>query len=174
MPARETRPTVGLMPYSAARPPGHIIEPSVSVPSATGPNPALTPTALPELLPQGSPPAGNLPSTMFGLMFVGKDPPTTYADCVCPPRADQPAVLLRLRKWAHSLMFVFPRMIAPASRNFSMTVASLGTKEPTQNQQQNKRGGYVRRSCPQWCPARDLGRWQYCPLRGWESRGGDL
>jgi hypothetical protein len=72
MPARETSPTVGLIPYSAARLPGQIIEPSVSVPSATGPNPALTPTALPELLPHGSPPAGNLPSMHVHYMVFRK------------------------------------------------------------------------------------------------------
>jgi hypothetical protein len=80
-PARETRPTVGLIPYSAARLPGQIMEPSVSVPSATGPNPALTPTALPELLPHGFPPAGNLPSTnVHYIAFRIHYPPTTYAD----------------------------------------------------------------------------------------------
>ena len=60
MPARDTRPTVGLILYKAARLPGQIIDPSVSVPKATGPKPALTPTALPELLPHGSPPAATL------------------------------------------------------------------------------------------------------------------
>lgn len=70
-PALDTEPTVGLIPYNAARLEGHIIDPSVSLPRATynqnsqkyiitGANPALTPTPLPELLPHGSPPAENL------------------------------------------------------------------------------------------------------------------
>lgn len=34
-PALDTRPTVGLIPYNAARLEGHIIDPSVSLPSET-------------------------------------------------------------------------------------------------------------------------------------------
>lgn len=86
-PALETSPTVGLIPYNAARFPGQIIDPSVSLPNATydqisflqehtGANPELTPTALPELLPQGFPPASNLNQ----LRQKKRYPPTTYAD----------------------------------------------------------------------------------------------
>ena len=46
-------PAVGLMVYKAARSAGNIKEPEVSVPIATGANPAETPMAGPEDEPPG-------------------------------------------------------------------------------------------------------------------------
>lgn len=45
--------TVGFKQYKAARVPGNMIEPSVSVPIATVDNPAATDTAEPEEEPPG-------------------------------------------------------------------------------------------------------------------------
>lgn len=83
MPALEANPTVGLMPYSAARFEGQMMLPSsrmrssmsdqirtaepkdapVSVPIVTAAQPALAATPLPADEPQGSPPASYPPST---------------------------------------------------------------------------------------------------------------
>jgi hypothetical protein len=53
MPSCGTRPIVGFMVYSAARPAGQTSEPSVSVPIEKGAYPADTPTAGPEDEPDG-------------------------------------------------------------------------------------------------------------------------
>ena len=52
-PARLVRPTVGLMPTMPQTVDGPTIEPSVSVPSATGARLALTAAPEPELEPDG-------------------------------------------------------------------------------------------------------------------------
>src|SRR5215218_5679673 len=97
IPARLTRPIVGLMPTSEFADDGHTTEPSVSVPIAAAHKFAATATPEPELEPQG------LRSSTYGFL-------------VCPPRPLQPLDDLVERKLAHSLRFVFPRMTAPASR----------------------------------------------------------
>ena len=48
IPAPETRPMVGLIVYRAALVAGMLSEPSVSVPTEMGANPAATPTAEPD------------------------------------------------------------------------------------------------------------------------------
>ena len=53
IPARLTRPTVGLIPTIEFADDGQTIEPSVSVPTATAQKFAATATAEPELEPQG-------------------------------------------------------------------------------------------------------------------------
>ena len=53
IPARLTRPTVGLMPTMPVADPGQTIDPSVSVPIAAGTKLAATATADPELDPHG-------------------------------------------------------------------------------------------------------------------------
>src|SRR6266850_6871429 len=53
IPARLTRPTVGLMPTTPHALAGLTIDPSVSVPTATAQRLALTATADPELDPDG-------------------------------------------------------------------------------------------------------------------------
>ncbi|MNC57020.1 hypothetical protein D3C75_1066510 [compost metagenome] len=50
---RLTRPTVGLNPTTPLTEAGQVIEPSVSVPMATGARPMATATALPEDEPHG-------------------------------------------------------------------------------------------------------------------------
>lgn len=54
MPVREKRPTVGLSPYSALKAEGHVTEPVVFVPRASGEKPAETATPLPDEDLQGS------------------------------------------------------------------------------------------------------------------------
>ena len=92
-----TRPTVGLMPTTAFNDPGHTMDPSVSVPMASGERPAAT--AAPD--PDEEPPA--LRSSAHGLP-------------VRPPTADQPLDECGLRIFAHCERLVAPRTIAPASR----------------------------------------------------------
>ncbi len=53
IPARLTSPTVGLMPTMPQFVAGHTIEPSVSVPTASGARLAETATPEPELEPHG-------------------------------------------------------------------------------------------------------------------------
>ncbi len=53
MPLRLTRPAVGLIPTTPQALDGETIEPSVSVPTASGARPAETPAADPELDPDG-------------------------------------------------------------------------------------------------------------------------
>src|SRR5882762_1029320 len=97
MPARLTRPRVGLMPTSALLLEGDTIEPSVSVPTASAARLAATATPDPELDPDG---------------FRS----SAYAFFVWPPRPLQPLDECVDRKFAHSLRFVLPRRTAPACR----------------------------------------------------------
>src|SRR3954471_948991 len=86
MPARLTRPTVGLMPTSPLAPDGQTIDPSVSVPTPIAARLAATATPVPELDPHG------LRSSAYGFF-------------TCPPRPLQPELECVDRKLAHSLRF---------------------------------------------------------------------
>ena len=110
MPRRLTRPLVGLRPTMPQALAGQTIEPSVSVPTATGASPAATPAAEPELDPDG------LRSSAYGL-------------AVWPPRVDQPLVEWVDRKFAHSDRFALPMMTAPASRSLDTRNASSGSAD---------------------------------------------
>src|ERR1700755_1658472 len=110
MPGRPTSPTVGLIPAMPQVDDGHTIEPSVSVPIAAAARFADTAAPEPELEPHG------LRSRAYGFF-------------VCPPRALHPLVELFERMFAHSLRFVFPKITAPASRNFCATVESFDARE---------------------------------------------
>src|SRR5450631_407391 len=112
IPLRLTRPTVGLMPTRPFADDGHTIEPSVSVPIPSAARFAESPAPVPELEPQG------LRSRAYGCL-------------VKPPRPLQPLVAWLERIFAHSLGLVFPRITAPASRNFWATKESLGGFAPT-------------------------------------------
>src|SRR5690349_13112954 len=101
----ESRPRVGFKPTTPFIAEGQMMEPSVSVPMATGARPAATAAPLPALEPQG------VRSSTCGFL-------------VRPPTALQPLVELRERKLAHSLKLVLPRMIAPAARKLAMMGAS--------------------------------------------------
>src|SRR5580692_5650783 len=107
MPVRLTRPAVGLMPTTPQALDGETIEPSVSVPTASGAKPADRPAAEPELEPDG------LRSSAYGL-------------AVWPPSVDQPLVERVDRKLAHSDMLALARMIAPAARSRETMNASGG------------------------------------------------
>src|SRR5438876_882131 len=107
IPVRLTRPTVGLMPTIPFAVAGLIMEPSVSVPTATAHKLAATATAEPELEPLG------LRSRAYGFL-------------VRPPRPLQPLVDRLERILAHSLRFALPIMTAPASRSFWATKESFG------------------------------------------------
>src|SRR5580698_7025550 len=98
MPAAGTAPTVGLMPATPLSEAGQVIDPSVSVPMASGAKPAAK--AAPE--PDEEPPG--LRSKAHGLP-------------VRPPTADQPDVERTERMLAHSDRFVVPMTMAPASRS---------------------------------------------------------
>ena len=98
MPLRLTSPTVGLMPTSPLRDEGQMIDPSVSVPTATAHRLAAAAAPDPVLDPQP------LRSSAYGLI-------------VSPPRPLQPLVECSERKLAHSLRFVLPSRTAPASRS---------------------------------------------------------
>src|SRR5271155_2017706 len=112
IPLRLISPTVGLMPTKPFDDDGHTIDPSVSVPTPSAPRFAEIPAPVPELDPQG------LRSSAKGFL-------------VSPPRPLQPLVAWLERIFAHSLGLVFPRITAPASRNFCATKESLGGLEPT-------------------------------------------
>src|SRR3954470_2287532 len=112
IPDRLTRPTVGLMPTSAAAPDGHTIDPSVSVPTAIAARFAAAAVPLPELEPHG------FRSSTYGLF-------------TCPPRPLQPLDECEERKFAHSLRFVLPRMTAPASRRRVTRNASRAAIDPS-------------------------------------------
>src|SRR5947209_19433179 len=111
-PERLVRPRVGLMPTTAFEEAGQRIEPSVSVPRAAAARFAATATADPELEPQG-------------------ERSSTYGLRTCPPRPLHPLDEAVERKLAHSLIFVLPRMIAPASRSLLTTYASRGGRDPS-------------------------------------------
>src|SRR5262245_19777860 len=98
MPTWLTAPMVGLMPTTPLAAAGQTIEPSVSVPIASGASLAATATAEPLDEPQG------LRSSTYGLS-------------VWPPTLLQPLVDCVERKLAHSLKFVFPSKTAPAARS---------------------------------------------------------
>ena len=98
MPARLTRPTVGLIPTNPQTDAGSTIEPSVSVPTANGARPLATAAAEPELEPLA------LRSSACGFN-------------VRPPRPLQPLTLRDARKLAHSLRLVLPRITTPAFRS---------------------------------------------------------
>src|ERR1700750_3282630 len=93
IPARLTRPTVGLIPTKEFPDDGHTTEPSVSVPIAAAHRFAARAAPDPELEPHG------LRSRTYGFL-------------VCPPRPLQPLVECVDRKFAHSLRFVLPRITA--------------------------------------------------------------
>src|SRR5580704_19095248 len=112
MPVRLTKPTVGLIPTRPLLDDGHTIDPFVSVPMAATHRLAETAAPEPELEPQG------LRSNAYGFL-------------VCPPRPLQPLVEWSDRILAHSLKFVFPKMMAPASRSFCATAASFDGLEPS-------------------------------------------
>src|ERR1700722_14701980 len=107
MPARLTRPRVGLPPTTPQALDGETIEPSVSVPTARGAKPADRPAAEPELDPDG------LRSSAYGF-------------AVWPPSVDQPLVERVDRKFAHSDRFALARMTAPAARSRETMNASGG------------------------------------------------
>src|SRR5215831_5780048 len=107
MPARLTRPRVGLRPTTPQALDGETIEPSVSVPTARGAKPADRPAAEPELDPDG------LRSSAYGF-------------AVWPPSVDQPLVEWVDRKFAHSDRFALARMTAPAARSRETMNASPG------------------------------------------------
>src|SRR5512145_1948622 len=98
MPARLTRPTVGFMPTIPHAFAGLMIEPSVSVPTATAQRLALAATADPELEPDG------VRSRTYGFRH-------------CRPRALHPLEERFDRKLAHSERFAFAMMTAPAARS---------------------------------------------------------
>src|SRR5690348_15175845 len=104
IPERLTRPSVGLIPTSDCTLDGQMMDPSVSVPTATAQKSAATPVAEPELEPQG------VRSRAYEFRHW-------------PPRPLQPLVEWVERKLAHSLRFVLPRMTAPAARSRSTTNA---------------------------------------------------
>ena len=116
MPARLIRPRVGLTPTMPQALAGLTIEPSVSVPTATGASPAATETAEPELEPDGLRPV-----------------PCGFT--AWPPSVLQPLLEWVERKFAHSDRFALPSTTAPASRsaatrNASPVPASCSAGEP--------------------------------------------
>ena len=112
MPLRLIRPSVGLMPTRLLAAAGEVIEPSVSVPTATAarlaaidaPEPALEPLVL--------------RSSEYGFLLK-------------PPRPLQPEEERVERKLAHSLKLVLPIITQPAARNFSTMKASRCGLMPT-------------------------------------------
>src|SRR5437867_10351000 len=112
MPARLTRPSVGLMPTSPFAEDGQTTDPSVSVPIAAAHRLAATAAPEPELEPHG------LRSSAYGFF-------------VCPPRPLQPLLEWLDRMFAHSLQLVLPKMTAPASRSFCATKESLAGRDPS-------------------------------------------
>src|SRR6266704_191357 len=108
MPRRLTIPLVGLMPTIPQALAGQTIEPSVSVPTASGASPAATPAADPELDPDG------LRSSAYGF-------------AVWPPSVAQPLGEYVDRKLAHSDRFALPMITAPAARRRATRKASPGS-----------------------------------------------
>ncbi len=107
MPSRLTRPSVGLTPTRPLTDDGEMIDPSVSVPTATVAKLAAIAAADPELEPLV------LRSSAYGFF-------------VSPPRELQPEVERVERKLAHSDRLVLPRITAPASRRRLTMKASRG------------------------------------------------
>src|ERR1700687_1716469 len=116
IPARLTRPSVGLIPTIPFADDGQTIEPSVSVPMATAHMFAETEAPDPELEPHG---------------FRS----STYGFLACPPRPLQPLDECVDRKFAHSLRFVLPSRIAPAARSLAAIVASLRAIDPASGEE---------------------------------------
>ena len=108
MPVRLTSPVVGLMPTIPHALAGQTIDPSVSLPMASGASPAATATAEPELDPDGLRPGPR------GL--------TAW-----PPSVLQPLVEWVERKLAHSDRFALPMITAPAARSVATRNASSGS-----------------------------------------------
>src|ERR1700682_2612241 len=106
-----TRPTAGLIPTPPLAEEGQMMEPSVSVPTATGVRPAATATADPLEEPQGD------LSRTCGLRH-------------CRPRPLHPPDDREERKLAHSLRFVLPSMSIPAARRRATSGASAGAGTP--------------------------------------------
>src|SRR6478672_10008025 len=104
-PERPTRPIVGLIPTMPLTEDGPVIDPSVSVPTATIQKLAAAAAPDPELEPQG---------------FRSR----AYGFRVCPPRPLQPLIECGDRQFAHSLRLVLPRITAPAARSRRTTNAS--------------------------------------------------
>src|SRR5664280_2576465 len=104
-PRTGTAPTVGLSPTTPFTEAGHTMDPSVSVPTASGTSPAAT--AAPD--PEDDPPA--LRSRAHGL-------------ATSPPVADQPLVDRSERMLAHSDRLVEASTTAPASRSRPTSGAS--------------------------------------------------
>ena len=105
IPKPDTSPWVGLNPTTPLREAGHTIEPSVSLPIATGTYPNATDTAGPELDPQG-------------------ERVTSNALRVWPRIPLHPEMDFSDLKFAHSLRLAFPSMTAPDSRNLEIRSAS--------------------------------------------------
>src|SRR5579862_7874392 len=106
-PDRLTRPTVGLRPTMPHTADGLRIDPSVSVPTASGASPAATAVADPDDEPLG------LRSVACGFR-------------VWPPMALHPELDRVERKFAHSERFDFAKTIAPARRSAATLAASRG------------------------------------------------
>ena len=104
-------PTVGFMPATPLSDAGQVMDPSVSVPMASGVSPAAR--AAPE--PDDDPPA--LRSSAHGLP-------------VRPPTADHPDVERADLMFAHSERLAVPRMTAPASRSRPTSGASWAGSRP--------------------------------------------
>src|SRR5439155_20093748 len=111
IPARLTKPRVGLIPTIPFADDGQTIDPSVSVPIASADRFAETAPADPELDPHA------LRSSTYGFF-------------ASPPRPLQPLVESDDLKFAHSLRFVLPCTIAPAALTFAAMNASCGAMEP--------------------------------------------
>src|SRR6266581_1643996 len=112
IPARLTRPTVGFMPTMPQVFAGLMIDPSVSVPTATAQRLALTDTADPELEPDG------VRSSTYGFRHWR-------------PRPLQPLDERLDRKLAHSERFALARITAPEARKRSTMDASRAAKLPS-------------------------------------------
>src|SRR5438105_2701902 len=110
IPARLTRPIVGLTPTSDCAADGEVIDPSVSVPIATAQKLAAAAAPEPLLEPDG-------------------ERVTSYGLRVWPPRPLQPLDECVDRKFAHSLRFVLPRITAPAARSLVTMKASRAACE---------------------------------------------
>src|SRR5665213_1210151 len=111
IPSWLTRPTAGLMPTTPLADEGQMMDPSVSVPTATGVRPAATATADPLEEPQGE------RSRTCGLRHWR-------------PRALQPPDDRDDRKLAHSLRLVLPSRSMPAARRRATIGASTGAGAP--------------------------------------------
>ena len=108
IPKPETSPWVGLNPTTPLMDAGHTIEPSVSLPIATGTYPRATDTAEPELDPQGERVRSN-------------------ALRVWPRTPLHPDMDFSDLKFAHSLRLAFPKITAPDLRNcFTKKLSSNG------------------------------------------------